>query len=729
MDNYHLPMKIEANDDEEYIVEHNDNGDYDDDDLISPTGHSESDWASLQDSAAGKLRLKRRRKCGQCGPCQVKENCDKCHFCLRRDVLKQSCIYRKCLYLRKKPSRVRDCVPPSSSSRHPSSSQSPSAASSSACVSTPVQNSTSPLSPISVDGSHCRPPQPSPSYIPGNSSATNSHQHLTPDPHRPLLGVDPLPAGFQPDPLRQLPVPPPPDPLRSSYQSPPQADVLRSHSADQARSPHADMRPMSSDTVRSLPTSQAPPTPVSVDQLRPMPTDPLHHMQSESLRQFQNNHLRPFQADQLRPPLGMESLRPFPSEQYGMAYGPPRHVWPPPGLPSPYNFQTNNMNMGASPSCRMSLPDACRYSMPAQPSFPHHPHHHHMPFNINSDFRPPVPFGTPSSLGPPMNPPFYPPPPVPPVPSTSLPTLPIVQYSASQETYPGSRFAAPPMYTGSLYSPFRPPSEPYIYHAQFPPMESVFSGNGSKMAYFRDQFLRHCDKSDLSKDFHSNTFADDDKAMMLEKYRCIIEDSVMSSSSLKLSEKMDTKEFYSSCKDIDDDLREEMSRITRDGECNVCISIDDYKMQAFIRSDGVNNLEIEIESPVELSPNNTCSNKNKHPENHNNNNNNNNSTNNNNNNNKTNNNNSNIADTESPKPREVIAPVARRTTVVGTVCIRQDLGDEGIMQLEVPGHRVFLEETILDDTIISQSDKPAELIHFIQTPAKTCSDSLDDLVL
>lgn len=48
-------------------------------------------------------RCKRRKRCGQCGPCQVKENCMKCHFCIRKDVLKQTCIYRKCIYLRSKP--------------------------------------------------------------------------------------------------------------------------------------------------------------------------------------------------------------------------------------------------------------------------------------------------------------------------------------------------------------------------------------------------------------------------------------------------------------------------------------------------------------------------------------------------------------------------------------------------------------------------------------------------
>ncbi|XP_064600983.1 uncharacterized protein LOC135467149 [Liolophura sinensis] len=58
------------------------------------------------DEESPNSRVKRRKRCGECGPCQVKENCGTCIQCQRRSVLKQSCIYRKCLYLRK-PSKFR----------------------------------------------------------------------------------------------------------------------------------------------------------------------------------------------------------------------------------------------------------------------------------------------------------------------------------------------------------------------------------------------------------------------------------------------------------------------------------------------------------------------------------------------------------------------------------------------------------------------------------------------
>lgn len=80
-----FPQKVHT-EDEEFVIELDEN-------------HMGADGYSLDDRG----RCKRRKRCGQCGPCQVKENCMKCHFCIRKDVLKQTCIYRKCVYLRSKP--------------------------------------------------------------------------------------------------------------------------------------------------------------------------------------------------------------------------------------------------------------------------------------------------------------------------------------------------------------------------------------------------------------------------------------------------------------------------------------------------------------------------------------------------------------------------------------------------------------------------------------------------
>lgn len=82
-----FPQKVHT-EDEDFVIE------LDDGHMGGP-----QDGYSFDDRS----RCKRRKRCGQCGPCQVKENCMKCHFCIRKDVLKQTCIYRKCVYLRSKP--------------------------------------------------------------------------------------------------------------------------------------------------------------------------------------------------------------------------------------------------------------------------------------------------------------------------------------------------------------------------------------------------------------------------------------------------------------------------------------------------------------------------------------------------------------------------------------------------------------------------------------------------
>lgn len=83
-----FPLKVHT-DDEEFVIELEDNS------MTSPPDGYNFDGE--------RGRCKRRKRCGQCGPCQVKENCNQCHFCIRKDVLKQTCIYRKCVYLRSKP--------------------------------------------------------------------------------------------------------------------------------------------------------------------------------------------------------------------------------------------------------------------------------------------------------------------------------------------------------------------------------------------------------------------------------------------------------------------------------------------------------------------------------------------------------------------------------------------------------------------------------------------------
>ncbi|KAL6114675.1 uncharacterized protein ACO6RY_05377 [Pungitius sinensis] len=58
----------------------------------------------LDDSpdAAADLQKKRRKKCGDCGPCLRRENCGSCANCLNRKTGKQICKLRKCDQLKRR---------------------------------------------------------------------------------------------------------------------------------------------------------------------------------------------------------------------------------------------------------------------------------------------------------------------------------------------------------------------------------------------------------------------------------------------------------------------------------------------------------------------------------------------------------------------------------------------------------------------------------------------------
>ncbi|XP_049711095.1 methylcytosine dioxygenase TET1 isoform X1 [Elephas maximus indicus] len=52
------------------------------------------------------LEKKKRKRCGVCGPCQLKTNCGECTYCKNRKNSHQICKKRKCEELKKKPSIV-----------------------------------------------------------------------------------------------------------------------------------------------------------------------------------------------------------------------------------------------------------------------------------------------------------------------------------------------------------------------------------------------------------------------------------------------------------------------------------------------------------------------------------------------------------------------------------------------------------------------------------------------
>lgn len=68
------------------------------------TEHHQAGLFSLPplDAAALDPQKRRRKKCGACAPCLLKENCGNCANCMNRKTGKQICKLRKCEQLKRR---------------------------------------------------------------------------------------------------------------------------------------------------------------------------------------------------------------------------------------------------------------------------------------------------------------------------------------------------------------------------------------------------------------------------------------------------------------------------------------------------------------------------------------------------------------------------------------------------------------------------------------------------
>lgn len=147
-----------------------------------------------------------------------------------------------------------------------------------------------------------------------------------------------------------------------------------------------------------------------------------------------------------------------------------------------------------------------------------------------------------------------------------------------------------------------------------------------------------------------------------------------------------------------------MSMASSDFECDV-ISIDDCQMNVLIRSDGSNSLQIEIDGPGVRGTLDSPVRKSKPP--------------------------SKFSmdsilaptltnltspQTENNTGCDMVAAdlIKRKCTINGTVYVKQDLGDSGVVHLEIPGHKVTLEDSYLDDKLAGYSSNLEELLEFIR---------------
>lgn len=597
MAQFNMPLHVQTPEDEYVMDDH-----YHDNGMTSP--HELGTWMDDQSDGGGKFRLKRRRRCGQCGPCQVKENCGKCQYCLRKDILKQACIYRKCVYLRKPVPRFRPDAAGSSSSNSSGGGaggvgvgavSGGSSSSNSTNKGSPQKPSSTPSAVTNHHSTHPTPSPFNPSAMAAAAAAAQSAElsscQITQNPFGLPMNngvIDPLRASALDqhrsalfDASGML------DPTRTSYLS-------GARGLESGRSPALDLGRNSNTADSGFGTNSSLTTsPVnSVTKDRPLP-----------------------HREQFRSPM----------EQWGaMPYGFPRaNPWAHPALqPNPaaaYGFQSsaNHYTNPFGSSCRLGMTDpASHLAGPSQPSF-----HHNMPFarpdfSAHANFRASAP-----SMQPTMTPPFYPPPPH--IPS-SLPNFPSFNQLPSSAgphgTYP---MAHPPMYPSNFYSSFRPPNEPQIYHAHLTTPESPFSRPYWFQSGFPPFLGKHLSFDKGDKDGHSEEDEDDLKKKFsifcipsckrvcdLNSDECtpidltkvaaehtFMQKDVIDLTSLKEGNSGNMPLTITPADCIDEDLQQQMKRISRRGECDV-ISIDDFKMQAFIRSDGFNNLEIEIDSPT-----------------------------------------------------------------------------------------------------------------------------------
>lgn len=129
-------------------------------------------------------------------------------------------------------------------------------------------------------------------------------------------------------------------------------------------------------------------------------------------------------------------------------------------------------------------------------------------------------------------------------------------------------------------------------------------------------------------------------------------------------------------------------------ECDV-ISIDDIEMNAYIRSDGCNSIEIEIE---DLSSPNSKKAEVLKPE----------------------------SDMNCNYKSKVPSP--RKITLCGKVTLKQDLGDEGVIQLEIPGDKVTIEETELVPSLAKYSCNLTDLLKFIESEPRNRLETQQDVI-
>lgn len=430
---------------------------------------------------------------------QVKENCNKCQYCMRKDVLKQACVYRKCVYLRKPVPRFRQEPATAGVASHKSAPTPPnkptstpvppaptnsanSASNSSSNITnngtnngsssvTPVPNSSMPqvsaadIAPSSgSELSSCKMNQPTFATLSSMQGINNGvldplRHRMMEHPHRSLF--DPMNFHSTLDPSRSTGDPSKPVLADARFPSGPSAPGLNTHcKLDQG----ASVINYASDIN---------PAAVAV-------ASPLNSVNS-ALGTHQSYQPNKGSTLPSREPY-FPSMDTWSSVPYALPHA---STWAAPALPNhhaaaaaaaAYGFQQHPTHFPPSfaPSCRLGLPDsaATQFASPAgpQPSF-----HHSMTgmSSFSQEFTHAA--SSHATMRGPVNPPFYHTPPhIPPSSISSFHGL--GQFPTGQTSFGPAAYSMHPhthMYPSGFYS-FRTATEPQIYHLEVYPSQNPF---------------------------------------------------------------------------------------------------------------------------------------------------------------------------------------------------------------------------------------------------------------
>ncbi|XP_076472102.1 uncharacterized protein LOC143301594 [Babylonia areolata] len=476
-----------------------------------------------QSDGGGKFQLKRRRRCGQCGPCQVKDNCNKCQYCLRKDILKQACVLRKCVYLRKPVPHSRLEAVTNGSGKTSEGERGKEVGGggggrSSSCSST---NQDSPHKPSSSSTPSTLPPTPASKPITVNPSAVAAAAAVVQSaelsscqvakapftmPANSAVSSDSLRHNGLPvnsvagDPLRTggLPVSEgmgAGNPMRTGGGFPANKGIAEPPQTGAGMSGNKGM----GDTVRS---NGVPAMNKGVcDPLRTSALEQHHNAMLNSCRMSYMSDTRSMDpgrgpAHVLGPGTNGASCgfgvgstttlqaspacsvtKDFPPLTQREQYRPPAdHQWgpvpygyshPSPWATPPVSYGIHSSgsyyanSLGSSCQLGMAAP-ANHFAAPSQPAFPCAVPFPHPDFPAHANFH-----TAPTAVQSSMAAPFYPAPHMQ-IPST-LPNFPsFSQLPSSAGPHANYSAARAPVYPGSFYSPFRPSYEPQIYHVQVP---------------------------------------------------------------------------------------------------------------------------------------------------------------------------------------------------------------------------------------------------------------------